>query len=74
MDLDDLPKEYLLAKLKMVMPLFQEARDALTCITVPQRILNGISADLAFRMDEAGTYNIDKWKRENENPIQSAQS
>lgn len=64
--LEEPPREYLLHKLEMVMPLFQEARDALTCISVAQRILNKLAPDLAFRMDEAGTYNLDKWKKENQ--------
>lgn len=58
-----LPPAYMLAKLQMVMPLLQEARDALTAITETQRKLYGISASLADRMDEAGTYNLDDWKR-----------
>ena len=57
-----LPHAYLLAKLAMVMPLFQEARDALTCIREDQRILHGISKTLADRMDIAGTYSLDDWR------------
>lgn len=56
-----LPPLYMLAKLSMVMPLFQEARDALTAINESQRKLHGIRADLADRMDEAGTYSLDDW-------------
>lgn len=58
-----LPRAYLLAKLAMVMPLFQEARDALTAITEAQRKRRGISATLADRMDVAGTYSIDDWNK-----------
>lgn len=57
------PHAYLLVKLSKVMPLFQEARDALTAITEVQRKARGISASLADRMDEAGTYSIDDWER-----------
>lgn len=58
-----LPPRYMLAKLQMVMPLFQEARDALTAITEPMRKLRGISLSLADRMDEAGTYSQADWER-----------
>ncbi|MBP7610126.1 MAG: hypothetical protein KA760_11550 [Steroidobacteraceae bacterium] len=58
-----LPHAYLLAKLAMIMPLFQEARDALTAITEAQRRASGISATLADRMDAAGTYSIDDWRK-----------
>jgi Lon protease-like protein len=54
---------YLAAKLAMVVPLFEEARDALCAITETQRKLHRISSTLADRMDEAGTYSIEKWKR-----------
>lgn len=56
-----LPPAYMLAKLQMVMPLFQEARDALTALTEVQRKLHHISPTLADRMDEAGTYSLDQW-------------
>ena len=56
-----LPPEYMLAKLAMVMPLFQEARDALCAITEVQRKMHGISLTLADRMDYAGTYSLDDW-------------
>lgn len=56
-----LPPEYMLAKLQMVIPLFQEARDALTAITEAQRKLHGLSPTLADRMDEAGTFSLDDW-------------
>lgn len=58
-----LPHAYLLAKLAMVMPLFQEARDALTAITEAQRKRRGISATLADRMDIAGTFSLDDWRQ-----------
>ena len=57
-----LPPAYMLAKLQMVMPLFDEARDALTAITEQQRKLRGISPTLADRMDAAGTYSLDDWE------------
>lgn len=57
----DLPPAYMLAKLAMVMPLFQEARDALTALTEQQRVRHGISKTLAARMDIAGTYSLDDW-------------
>jgi len=56
------PHAYLLAKLRMVMPLFEEARDALCAIREDQRIRHGIRKDLADRMDRAGTYSVDDWK------------
>lgn len=58
---EQLPPDYMLAKLQMVMPLMQEARDALTAISVEQMNLRGISATLAERMDEAGTFSLDDW-------------
>lgn len=56
-----LPYAYLLQKLAMVLPLFEEARDALTVITEQQRKSSGISPSLADRMDVAGTYSLDDW-------------
>jgi hypothetical protein len=56
-----LPHAYLFAKVAMVMPLFEEARDALTAIREDQRIRHGIRKDLADRMDIAGTYSLDDW-------------
>ena len=56
-----LPHAYMLAKLVMVMPLFQEARDALTAIQDDQRVRHGISKTLADRMDIAGTFSLDDW-------------
>jgi hypothetical protein len=58
------PYEYLLAKLTMIMPLFEEARDALPAITETQCRLHGISKTLADRMDAAGTYSVDDWNSE----------
>ncbi len=57
-----LPHAYLLAKLAMVVPLLQEARDALTVITETQRKMRGISPTLADRMDIAGTFSMEDWK------------
>jgi hypothetical protein len=58
------PHAYLMHKLGMIIPLFQEARDALPTITEIQRIRAGIPADLADRMDAAGTYSLEDWKKE----------
>lgn len=56
-----LPHAYLLAKLAMVMPLLEEARDALPAITTTSAKLHGVRLDLGDRMDIAGTYSIDDW-------------
>lgn len=68
-----LPHAYLFEKLAMVMPLFQEARDALTAIREDQRIRHGISATLADRMDAAGTFSLDDWVSAQTNPAEQAQ-
>lgn len=57
-----LPHAYLFAKVAMVMPLFEEARDALTALREDQRIRHGISKTLADRMDIAGTFSIEDWR------------
>lgn len=57
-----LPPLYMLAKLQMVMPLLQEARDALTALREDQRVRHGISKSLADRMDAAGTFSLYDWK------------
>ena len=67
-----LPPEYMLAKLQLVMPLFQEARDALTAITELQRLQNNISDTLADRMDAAGTFSLDDWNALRAAPIEGA--
>lgn len=59
---ESLPQAYLIKKLAMVMPLFEEARDALTAISEQQRAVRCISPTLADRMDMAGTYSIDDWR------------
>ena len=41
-------------RLKAIMPLFQEARDALSAITTVQAKLHNIRLDLADRMDDVG--------------------
>lgn len=56
-----LPRAYLLHRLQTIVPLFQEARDAISTITELQRRLHGISPTLAERMDAAGTYNVADW-------------
>jgi hypothetical protein len=57
-----LPHGYLFAKCAMVVPLLQEARDALTALSEAQRIAYGISKTLADRMDVAGTFSTDDWR------------
>lgn len=57
-----LPHAYLLAKVAMMLPLFEEARDALTAITEQQRVRHGISKTLADRMDVAGTFDLNDWR------------
>lgn len=57
----ELPPDYMLAKLQMVMPLFQEARDALVALSTAQCKLHGIDLSLGDRMDRAGTYSLDDW-------------
>jgi hypothetical protein len=59
----ELPHAYMLAKLAMVIPLFEEARDALPALNEIQRIRHGISATLADRMDIAGTFSIEDWQK-----------
>ena len=56
--------EYFKHRLKTIIPIFQEARDALTALTVTQVQLHGISLSLADRMDEAGTYNRENYDAE----------
>ena len=63
-DASALPSEYLLAKLAMVIPLFQEARDALAALREDQRVRHGISKTLAARMDVAGTFTQDDWRKQ----------
>ena len=53
--------DYRLWKLELVIPLFQEARDALTALTVEQVRLRGIRRDLAERMDYAGTADVEQY-------------
>lgn len=57
---------YLLRKLELMLPLFQEARDALPAITEHARRLRGISPTLADRMDRVGTFSIDDYRAEQE--------
>lgn len=42
-------------RLKDMIPLLEEARDAITVISEAQRKLHGLSPTLATRMDEVGT-------------------
>lgn len=55
---------YLKHRLNTIIPIFQEARDALTALTMAQVKLRGISSSLADRMDDAGTYNREKYDAE----------
>lgn len=48
-------RDYLRWRLDEILPLLEEARDALPAITEASRRLHGIRADLALRMDMAGT-------------------
>lgn len=64
-----LPYGYLVEKLTRVIPLFEEARDALTAITETQRRLRNISPTLADRMDAAGTYTEDDWLKASGEPL-----
>lgn len=47
--------EYYKWRLKEIIPLFEEARDALTAISMPSARLHGLDLSLAIRMDAAGT-------------------
>lgn len=47
--------EYYKWRLRLIIPLFQEARDALPAITLVSAQLRGINLSLGDRMDEAGT-------------------
>ena len=49
------------ARLKAMMPLFQEARDALPAITKTAMMLRGLSPSLADRMDDVGI--AERWKK-----------
>lgn len=59
-----LPHAYLLAKLAMVMPLFEEARDALCAISITAAKLHHVELSLGNRMDIAGTFSLEDWRRE----------
>lgn len=57
-----LPPDYMAAKLLLVVPVLQEARDALTAISELARKAHGISPTLADRMDAAGTFSLEDWR------------
>lgn len=59
----DVTREYLTAKIQMCIPVMQEARDAITALTLTQARLHGISLTLADRMDKAGTYSVEDWRK-----------
>ena len=61
-DVDTIRKERDLLRERLVamMPLFQEARDAITAITTTQLKLHDISPTLADRMDDVGI--PERWK------------
>ena len=54
-------RDALKRRLAAMMPLFQEARDALPCITLAQAKLRGLRLDLADRMDDVGI--AERWKQ-----------
>lgn len=58
--------EALQARMKAMMPLFQEARDALPAISVSSAKLHNISLTLADRMDDIGI--PDRWAAHPANP------
>ena len=62
-DADAREVEYLRWKLGLVLPVFQEARDALTAILTTQLRLYNISPTLAERMDYAGVSGKEEWHR-----------
>jgi chromosome segregation ATPase len=49
-------------RLQEIMPLFQEARDALPAINLATAKLRGLSLDLDERMDAAGTRNREQFR------------
>jgi len=51
------------ARLDAMMPLFEEARDALPAIPLASAKLRGIRLDLADRMDDVG--DPDRWAKRN---------
>lgn len=53
---------YLTWKLEQILPVFQEARDALPAISQTSARLRGISLSLADRMDGAGTANYETYR------------
>jgi hypothetical protein len=53
--------EYYKWRLTEIMPLFEEARDALTALRMEQCKLHNISLSLAERMDTAGTRTRAEW-------------
>ncbi len=59
--MSDTTREELLARLKAIMPLFEEARDAICAITTTAAKLHNISPTLADRMDDVGI--PERWRR-----------
>lgn len=53
------------ARLAEVMPLFEEARDALTAISTVAAKLHGVSLTLGYRMDKVGT---EDWRTKTAQP------
>jgi hypothetical protein len=49
----------------MVMPLLQEARDALPAISIVAAKLHHVDLTLGDRMDIAGMYSLDDWLADN---------
>ena len=52
---NELPTQAYEKRLAEIMPLFEEARDALTAITLVSAKLHRVDLSLAERMDEVGT-------------------
>ena len=52
---------YFKHRLQTIIPLFEEARDALPAITLASAKLRGLDLSLGARMDEAGTYCREQW-------------
>ncbi len=56
-------RNYLHWRLTEIIPLFEEARDALPAIQLHSARLHNVSLSLADRMDEAGTKTIEDFRK-----------
>lgn len=61
--------KYLAHKLSLVVPVFQECRDALCALSLAQITLRNISPSLATRADAAGTYSRKDFERQYPEPL-----